>query len=334
MIINHNIYGKVNVDDPVLIALIKSKPLQRLKGINQAVTQNVETELVGMTRYNHCIGAMLLLRRYNASLEEQISGLLHDIPHTAFSHMIDFALGTTEKQTFHEDHKERVVMESKIPKILAKYKINLRKVIDEKNFPLQEREIPALCADRIDYFFMELIVRQKNEKGFHTPSHFLKHIKVSRNEFVLDGKVVAQQFAREFMQKCLTRWNGPRALVAFSLLAEAIKIAMDQADITEKDIFQDDKYVYDKLKKIKNKKIQKNLSLLNPKIKLTEDEKDYDYHARGKARYVDPKILVNDRKIRLSTLEPRFKDEIKKFKKIIRKGRKIKITNKLDLFLI
>ena len=326
MIINHNIYGKVIVNDPVLVELIKSRPLQRLKGINQGGTQLIETETEGMTRHNHCVGAMLLLRRYGASLEEQISGLLHDVPHTAFSHMIDFALGKAHKQTFHEDHKERVVMESSIPKILAKYKINLKRVINEKNFPLQEREIPALCADRIDYFFMDLIVKQ-DVKGFHKPNYFLDHLTVSSDEFIIDNLVVAKQFAKEFMKKCLTRWNGPRALVAFSLLSEAIRIAMDEGFITEKDIFQDDRHVYNKLKKIKNKIIQKNLGLLTPKIKLTEDEKDYDYHARGKARYVDPKILVNGRKIKLSTLEPSFKDEIKKFKETVKAGHYIKILH-------
>jgi HD superfamily phosphohydrolase len=32
---------------------------------------------------------MLLVRRLGASLEEQIAALLHDVSHTAFSHVID-----------------------------------------------------------------------------------------------------------------------------------------------------------------------------------------------------------------------------------------------------
>src|SRR3990167_7517853 len=132
MSITHNIYGKVKIDDQVLTELIDSRPLQRLKGINQGGTQLIETEIEKMTRYNHCVGVMLLLRRYGASVEEQVAGLLHDVPHTAFSHIIDFAIGKVHKQTFHEDHKERIIMESEIPNILAKYKINLKRVINEK----------------------------------------------------------------------------------------------------------------------------------------------------------------------------------------------------------
>ena len=322
MIINHNIYGKVKIDEPVLMELINSKPIQRLKGINQGGTQHITSEYKSMTRYSHSVGVMLLLRKFSASLEEQIAGLLHDVPHTAFSHMIDFALGKVHQQTFHEDHKERIVMKSKIPNILAKYKIDLKKGLDEKNFPLQEREIPALCADRIDYFFMDI---HAVSRAFHPPSYFLKHLKVHEDEFVIDDQKVAREFAEEFMNKCLTSWNGPRALVAFSLLSEVIRIALGEGFITEDAIFQDDDYLFKKLKRIKNKKIQKNLSLLTPKIKLVEDEKNYDYHARGKVRYVDPKVLVNGRKTRLSTLEPSFKDEIKKFKQKVRIGHKIKI---------
>ena len=34
--INDRVYGKIVIDEPVLIELINSKPVQRLKGINQA----------------------------------------------------------------------------------------------------------------------------------------------------------------------------------------------------------------------------------------------------------------------------------------------------------
>ena len=242
MIVNHNIYGKVKIKEPVLVELIKSKPLQRLKKINQGGTQLVETELEDMTRYNHCVGVMILLKNYDASLEEQVAGLLHDVPHTAFSHMIDFALGKAHQQTFHEDHKERIIMESEIPKILEKYKISLRRVLDEKNFPFQEREIPALCADRIDYFFMDIYAAPK---GFHKPNYFLNHLRTHKDEFVLDNQKVAREFAAEFMKKCLNRWNGLKTLVAFSLLAEAVRISMAEGLITDDDILQDDEYLLD-----------------------------------------------------------------------------------------
>ncbi|MCH8821153.1 HD domain-containing protein [Patescibacteria group bacterium] len=323
MIISDKVYGKVEINEPVLIELIKSKPLQRLKGINQGGTQHITPEYKNLTRYKHCVGVMLLLKRYGASTEEQIAGLLHDVPHTAFSHVIDYAIGKADKQTFHEDHKERIILNSEIPKILSKYQYSLKRILNEENFPLLEKEIPDLCADRIDYFFIDL---DAVPKGFHTPSYFLKHLIVSDNEFALDSKKVALEFAKDFMKKCLTSWNSLKALTAFSLLSETIKIALDEKLITQDDIFQDDAYLFKKLKKIKNKKIQRNLSLLHPDVKILESDKNFEYHARGKARYVDPKVLVAGKKIRVSTLYPDFKKEIEQFKQKVKAGRKIKVS--------
>ena len=42
---------------------------------------------------------------------------------------------------------------SEIPNILERYGFNLDYILDDKNFPLKERSLPDLCADRIDYAF-------------------------------------------------------------------------------------------------------------------------------------------------------------------------------------
>ena len=40
---------------------------------------------------------MLLALKFGSSLEEQIKALLHDISHSAFSHVIDYVLGNIDK---------------------------------------------------------------------------------------------------------------------------------------------------------------------------------------------------------------------------------------------
>src|SRR5690349_173379 len=68
------LYGTFDIVEPVLIHLINSKTVQRLNH----VYQHGITDLIGLTapvsRFEHSVGAMLLVRLLGCSLEEQIAG--------------------------------------------------------------------------------------------------------------------------------------------------------------------------------------------------------------------------------------------------------------------
>lgn len=161
MEINDRVYGKVNIDEPILIELINSKPIQRLKGVNQAGASKYAIDTKTVTRYEHSLGVMILLKKLGASIEEQIAGLLHDVPHTAFSHVIDFVFKDKDHtHEFHEKFHEKIILQSEIPNILKKYNFDLNMILNEENFPLLERSLPDLCADRIDYTLRDMIASQ------------------------------------------------------------------------------------------------------------------------------------------------------------------------------
>ena len=71
---------------------------------------------------------MLLIRKLSGSLKEQIAGLLHDVSHTAFSHVIDFVFENKEED-YHEKIYNSVVKNSEIPTILAKYDYNYENIL-------------------------------------------------------------------------------------------------------------------------------------------------------------------------------------------------------------
>jgi HD superfamily phosphohydrolase len=83
--------GPVEENNPVVLKLLDSKAIQRLKLIDQSgPTAYFLKNFRRFSRYDHSLGVYALLKRYNASQEEQIAGLLHDASHTAFSHIGDW----------------------------------------------------------------------------------------------------------------------------------------------------------------------------------------------------------------------------------------------------
>ncbi|MBD3280344.1 HD domain-containing protein, partial [Candidatus Dojkabacteria bacterium] len=147
------IYGEFSIEEDVLVDLIKTKSVQRLKGIDQAGYSQGFYKGPKGNRYDHSVGVMLLIRKFGGSIEEQIAGLIHDVSHTAFSHAVDFALKSSsgDRQDFQDSVFEEFVAKSEIPKILRKHKHRLEEILDHKLFPMLERDLPEICADRIDY---------------------------------------------------------------------------------------------------------------------------------------------------------------------------------------
>lgn len=155
------IFGEVEINEPVILDLIESPSMQRMKGIDQH--GYFEPYFPGMTfkRFEHSVGVFILLKKFGASLEEQIAGLIHDVSHTVFSHVGDYIYGFEMNQGFQDNCFGEFVKNSEIPKILEKYGIDYKYIINEKNFPLKERGLPDLCADRIDYFLRAIKVTTK-----------------------------------------------------------------------------------------------------------------------------------------------------------------------------
>ena len=68
-------YGGMDIEEPVLLDLMQTQAMQRLRG----VLQHGVTALIGITppvtRFDHSLGVVLLVRRLGGSLEEQIKSI-------------------------------------------------------------------------------------------------------------------------------------------------------------------------------------------------------------------------------------------------------------------
>jgi len=323
MLINDRVYGDKKIDDPLLIDLIKSKPVQRLKKINQSGASKYVLNKP-ISRYEHSVGVMLLLEHFGASIEEQAAGLLHDIPHTAFSHVIDFVFASKDHE-FHERFFKDIFFKSEIPEILTKYGIDVIKFInkiEKDEFDLLEKEIPDLCADRLDYFLRELTaIKERPENA----RNYLENLIVKENKFIFKDPEIAKKAFLDFKELDDDVWANPFEIGLYQLLATIIKEAMDKNILKLEDLFEDDDFVYEKLKNSNDHEVVRKISLLKPGIKIINSTIDYDFFSRTKLRYIDPYAMHNGKEKRVSTLYPELKNMIKEKKNRIKNGFYLKI---------
>jgi HD superfamily phosphohydrolase len=107
MVYEDKVYGSFRIEEPVILDLIKSKPIQRLKDIEQGGyiplyynPKSLPLNKISHSRFEHSLVVFLLLKKFKASLVEQIAGLIHDASHAAFSHCIDYVLAEgSQKKT-------------------------------------------------------------------------------------------------------------------------------------------------------------------------------------------------------------------------------------------
>ncbi|MDY6769439.1 MAG: HD domain-containing protein [Candidatus Nanohaloarchaea archaeon] len=288
MDIDDPVHGSASIDEPVLQELIRSDPVQRLKHVNQAGPQQYYMDKP-VTRYDHSVGVMLLLRRFDAALEEQIAGLLHDVPHTAFSHLADFVFDTDDHE-YHERFMEDVVRNSDIPAILERHGIALDDILDEQNFPLLERDLPDLCADRIDYF-----LRDWHVVGGEDITAFRHHLAVDGDMFVLDDRDVAEAYALAYLDA-----EERRELAVWELFARAVRRALDTGILGEDDLFGTDDEVYRQLQAADDDRIQDVLARLERGIDVTVEPDDPDVVVETKPRWVDPVVATERQRVRVT----------------------------------
>ena len=321
---NIRYYGEVEINDPLAQEIINTQEMQRIKDVNQHAIDYI-CPWMNISRFEHCLGVYCLLKKLGASKEEQIAGLIHDASHTVFSHVCDYVYKRYSEQDHHEEHHERILKNSKIISIIKKRNLNPDKIISDSNFPLLEKELPDLCADRIDYFLRDSHIW--NVISFEEHQKILNNLTVFDNEIVFRNKELAKLAAEKYIKTNNSLWATPRFIGAYHLFSQTIRLALDCGILIKNDLFTQEKAVWEKLRNSNNKEILSNLELLNPKfqVNVVSKEENPDLCLVPKVRFIDPKKIFKDSLIRLSELDEEFKSEINNYIKEKNKGLCIKI---------
>ena len=305
MLIRDRIYGSFTITEPVILELLKSAPVRRLKGISQLGVPDKYHYSKGFSRYEHSIGVMLLLRRLGASLEEQIAGLLHDVSHTAFSHVVDWVVGERKTENFQDDRHLQVLTKSELAKILKKYGYNPRKIADLHSFKLLDNDIPNLCADRIDYS-----LRCLSLKDLKRTSNIFK---VDRDKIIIKDKKSALLFANSFLDCQIEQWGGFEGVCRYEIFSTVLQRAIELRIIKLEDFYGDEESILSKVEASKDKIIRIGIKTLSNKSlsKLPLSDKKIT----KKFRFVDPEYIENGRMVRVSETFPRFVQKLERAKK-------------------
>lgn len=299
-----DVYGTILIEEPVLLDLLESAALRRLRG----VLQHGISALIGITqpvtRFEHSVGAMLLVRRLGGKLPEQIAALLHDVSHTAFSHVIDYVFDGHDSQGYHDEQKEPFLAQSDVPGILARHGYDWRLFLDETNYPLLEQPSPRLCADRLDYF-----LRDAQGLGLAAPEDVafaLDHLLVADGRIATDSLAAAQWLGHTFMAADDASWANFREVGLYELTAQAIRRGLAVGAIVEADFWGTDEPFWAKLNAHPDGKLRQTLALVRPQTGFAWDEAAPTFWVSTKLRAIDPDVVVNGRLHPLSTLDPDF----------------------------
>ena len=316
MIIKDKIWGKIKIEDKLIEEIILDKDFQRMKKISQLGISKYSF-LFGMdfNRYEHSIGVYCLLKKFGANKEECLAGLLHDLSHGPFSHVLDLVF----KDDGSEEYADGILLEkisnSNIGKILRKNNYSLKNIANNKNHILLDKKLPDIAADRIDYairdpFGMDTALSKK----------VLSSLIIKNGEFVFNNSFIANLFAYHYYNLNKNVWSSVFWTVNHKILADAIKLIIDRGYVKKEDLFsKNDEQITKIIEENKDKDIDKLIkrmkSLDYHNIKVVSKKDKYDYKWKKKNRFVDPKILIGDKVKKLSDINLEWKLKLEYFKK-------------------
>jgi HD superfamily phosphohydrolase len=321
MIFQDKIYGKVKIESPLILELINSPSLQRLKDIDQVgylplYQKFYSQKLKKITRFEHSLGVFILLKKFGAPFKEQIAGLLHDISHGVFSHALDYVFkeGSEKNHTFQDNIFEDFIKNSEIPSIFSKYGIKLDSILNKHNFPLLEKELPELCADRIDYSLRNAICYREATKK--EVEYILKNLTVENNLWVFKNFQSAQKYAKLFYRLNKIYYSAFATAVMFRTVGDVLKHCLERGYLKKEDLFLTEEIV---LKKIKSKiksdpKLKILFQRMAGKIKVKNDSKNYDVIVYCKSRIIDPIFKDKNGIKKLSQANKNWKKVLRKEK--------------------
>ncbi|NCD70131.1 HD domain-containing protein [Mucilaginibacter agri] len=284
MIVTDKIYGSFRID-PVLAELVNSAPVQRLKNIHQGGAIFLVNPAINHTRYEHSIGVLYLVKLLGGGLGEQIAALLHDVSHTAFSHVADYVFDHNDED-YHETIFDEVINQSEIPAILRKYGLN-SEFLFKQDYAILEQPLPQLCADRVDYTLRDLF--NAGLISLRDIQRFLPELTLQDGKMVVRSEAAGQWIKDKFTQLNNEYFKKPEHVYANLMMAELLREALANNLLQKTELLNNDLEVLNKL--VAHESTNRKLNAIKTLERFNQ------FHSKGaadrfKRRELHPAILV------------------------------------------
>jgi len=273
MQIEDQIYGSFELQ-PLFRDLIQTRLFQRLKGIHQGGAIIIADPSITLTRYEHSIGVMLLIKKLGGSLEEQVAGLLHDLSHTAFSHLVDYVLDY-ENEDYHEQIFAIYLSDPEIVEILNRYGLDYRQFLDLEQFSVLDYPMPSLCADRIDYTLRDLYHLKKISK--EDMDWFVDGLIVQEGRIFVKSRRHANWFRIQFTYLNDSYFNGKESQQASQFMSKTVRHYYESGLISKADFGLNDLQFIEKIEGLSGQAIR---SMYNQWLRNGKDKIDLKFKSR------------------------------------------------------
>ena len=322
------IYGNFEINDPVIIELLSHPMMLRLKNIRQYGVNYYVIKPETYHRYEHSVGVYLLLKKYGASLKEQVAGLLHDVSHTVFSHVGEWIFDHKDGlSSYQDDNHDSFLKATGFAEILEKHGFTLESINHKhNNFSLLEQDLPDLCLDRIEYNLQGGL-----RENLITKDDFdaiLNSLKFKDDKWYFTDIENAKKFALISLYHTEKIWGSPLGLLTYKLTGQALKIALNKKYLSLDDIkFGEDDLIWQKLITIDDVQIKYLVNKLinHQNFYLPSSAEEADFFLHSKFRGVNPWVKINNKFQRLTEVDADYAEKYFALKKIYASPLGIKI---------
>lgn len=260
------------------------------------------------SRFDHSLGAALIIWHFTADPAQAVAGLLHDIATPVFAHVVDFMRGDYLKQEATEaGTADMIAASAELQAVLKKYGLCSGAVSDYHRYPIADNDSPGLSADRLEYTMGNSI-----NYGFCTAERaeaWYRDLVVGTNEtgqpeLTFQTAETAEDFALTAL-RCSEVYVSDEDRYSMQMLAELLRDAVSRGVITENDLYTTEPQIISRLLSDKAMAVGwSNFCAYREILRREQPGTEENWRKiSAKKRYIDPQVLHQGR---VSTVSPVF----------------------------
>lgn len=232
-------------DIPAIIRACAETPcMQRLKtvGMNCGCEYTAFPRFAGLqpySRFDHSLGAALIVWHFTHDEKQSAAGLLHDVATPVFAHVVDFLHGDYLVQESTENGTRAVIGDdAALRRILSARGLTTDDVCDYHIYPIADNNSPRLSADRLEYTLGNLLNYRIRTLG--EVKAFYADLSVGANEdgvpeLVFSDAQTAEDFAFASLA-CSKIYISDEDRCAMQMLSELLRDAIACGVLSEADL--------------------------------------------------------------------------------------------------